>query len=253
MILKNPSTIVDLSVKTIMTVNDSNYNPAEIEKFEQIASEWWDPTGKLKTLHIINPLRLQYISDAVDLKNARVLDIGCGGGLLTEAMATTGALLTGIDAGEINITIAQDHLQISGLTVEYIATTVEQYQQAVGRQFDVITCMEMLEHVPDPVAIIETAAGLLRPGGHLFLSTLNRNLRAYLESIIAAEYLLKLIPAGTHTYSQYIRPSELGRWVRGSGLQIIDISGLKYIPLLDRVYLSSDPSVNYILHAIKPD
>ena len=242
MILKNPSTIVDPSVKTIMTVNDSNYNPAEIEKFEQIASEWWDPTGKLKTLHIINPLRLQYISDAVDLKNARVLDIGC-----------TGALVTGIDAGEINITIAQDHLQISGLTVEYIATTVEQYQQAVGRQFDVITCMEMLEHVPDPVAIIETAAGLLRPGGHLFLSTLNRNLRAYLESIIAAEYLLKLIPAGTHTYSQYIRPSELGRWVRGSGLQIIDISGLKYIPLLDRVYLSSDPSVNYILHAIKPD
>ncbi len=236
-----------------MTVIDSNYTPAEIEKFEQIASEWWDPTGKLKTLHIINPLRLQYICDAVGLKNVRVLDIGCGGGLLTEAMAATGALVTGIDAGEINITIARDHLQKSGLAVEYIATTVEQFWQAAERQFDVITCMEMLEHVPDPVAIIETAAALLRPGGHLFVSTLNRNLRAYLESIIAAEHLLKLIPAGTHTYSRYIRPSELGRWVRASGLEILDISGLKYIPLVDRVYLSSDPSVNYIVHAIKPD
>jgi 2-polyprenyl-6-hydroxyphenyl methylase/3-demethylubiquinone-9 3-methyltransferase len=236
-----------------MNVDDSNYTPAEVEKFELIANDWWDPTGKLKTLHKINPLRLQYILDAASLKNARVLDIGCGGGLLTEAMAASGAIVTGIDAGEVNIRFAKAHLQQSGLAVEYVAGTVEQFSLSANRQFDVITCMEMLEHVPDPAAIIETASRLLRPGGHLFLSTLNRNLRSYLESIMAAEYLLQLIPKGTHTYAQYIRPSELGRWIRGAGMEIIDITGLKYLPLLERVYLSSDASVNYIVHAIKPD
>jgi len=237
-----------------MTIESKlNLDRSELDKFDAIAHQWWNPHGQFRTLHVVNPLRLQFIESATSLKNSHVLDIGCGGGLLCEAMAARSALVTGIDASEISIKVASHHLQQSGQVVNYQTSTVEQFELTCDRQFDVITCMEMLEHVPNPVAIIETASRLLKPGGHLFLSTINRNLRAYLETVIAAEYLLDLIPAGTHKYSQYIRPSELCRWLRASGLEVVDLAGIKYIPFLHIASLSPAPSVNYIVHTRLPD
>lgn len=232
--------------------SDNNVQPSELLKFDVIADEWWNPAGKLKTLHVINPVRLRYIESAVTLKNQRVLDIGCGGGLLTEAMSSTGAQVTGIDASETAIKIAANHSGTSGRKVDYLTCTIEQFEHTCKQPFDVITCMEMLEHVPDPSAVIASASRLLRPGGHLFLSTINRNLKAWLQTIVVAEHLLDLIPAGTHDYAQYIRPSELSRWLRSVGMEVADISGLGYLPLLDRAYADADPSVNYIMHALKP-
>lgn len=232
--------------------SDHNYSRVELEKFGSIAHEWWDPRGKFRTLHVVNPLRLHFIENIVELKNRHVLDIGCGGGLLCEAMAAKSALVTGIDASDISIQIARDHLIQTKLAVNYMSCTVEQFAVSCNQQFDVISCMEMLEHVPDPVAIIETASRLLKPGGHFFLSTINRNLRSYLETVIGAEYLLNLIPAGTHDYSQYIRPAELCRWLRTSGLDVVDIKGIKYIPFIHVAHLSPAPTVNYIVHASMP-
>lgn len=233
--------------------DQKNYRDAELEKFDSIADEWWDPAGSLKTLHIINPVRLGYIESVVPLKNLRILDVGCGGGILSESMARASALVTAIDASETAIRVARDHTRVSGLQVDYHACTVEQFEQTVSQPFDAITCMEMLEHVPDPVAVVASMTRLLRPGGHLFLSTINRNLKSWLQTILVAERLLGLVPAGTHDYSQYIRPSELSRWLRAAGMEVADISGLGYLPFLDIAFRQADASVNYMLHAIKPD
>ena len=233
--------------------SEHNYSPSELDKFGSIAHEWWDSCGKFRTLQVVNPVRLHYIEKSADLKHKAVLDIGCGGGLLCEAMAEKSAQVTGIDASDISILIAKDHLLQTDLTVNYLTCTIEQFAASGQQQFDVISCMEMLEHVPDPVAIIETTAKLLKPGGHFFLSTINRNLRSYLETIIGAEYLLALIPAGTHDYAQYIRPAELCRWLRNAGLEVVEVKGIKYVPILDIAHLSPDPSVNYIVHARMPD
>ena len=235
-----------------MNQSTLNYRESEIEKFDSIAGEWWKPDGHLKTLHAINPVRLNYITSFAELKNQRVLDVGCGGGLLTEAMAGAAAIVTGIDASATAIHVATNHLTLSKLQVEYVATTVEQFEQNHPQPFDIITCMEMLEHVPEPVAVVESMVRLLKPGGHLFLSTINRNPAAWLQTIVIAERLLGLVPADTHEYAQYIRPSELSRWLRNSGMQIGDISGIGYVPGFNYAFRRSSPAVNYLLHAIKP-
>lgn len=232
-----------------MKTSEENISQAELKMFDELADEWWNPSGKLKTLHVINPLRIQYINNAVCLKNSRVLDIGCGGGILCEAMARESARVTGIDISVSAIEAARKHQQAGGLSINYLSTTVEDMVPGHEHYFDLITCMEMLEHVPDPVSIIESAAQLLAPGGHFFLATINRSLKSFLGPIIAAEYLLKLIPRGTHHYSQFIRPSELAGWLRASGFDIEDVSGVKYVPFIDHASLSDDTSVNYMIHA----
>lgn len=235
-----------------MNPTSSNYRQSELEKFDSIADEWWNPDGSLKTLHALNPVRLRYITSVVKLNGQRVLDVGCGGGLLTEALAAASASVTGIDASATAIRIATDHLAVSKLQIDYVATTVEQFEMEGRQPFDVITCMEMLEHVPDPVAVVESMMRLLKPGGHLFLSTINRNPLAWLQTIVIAERLLGLVPADTHEYAQYIRPSELSRWLRNAGMQIIDISGMGYLPGFNYAFRRSSPAVNYLLYAIKP-
>ena len=229
--------------------NNLNIDPMELDKFESLAAEWWDPRGKLKTLHVINPVRLKYINDAVDLRDRQVLDIGCGGGLLCEAMAGRSARVTGIDFSRSSIEVAKQHQTTGKYSIDYLTCTVEEFESRYKQRFNVITCMEMLEHVPDPAAIIDTAARLLKPGGHIFLSTINRTLKAYATAILAAEYLLGLVPRQTHDYSQFIRPSELSNWLRASGFTVEDISGINYLPLLDYASLDPDPSVNYLIHA----
>jgi 2-polyprenyl-6-hydroxyphenyl methylase/3-demethylubiquinone-9 3-methyltransferase len=226
-----------------------NVNPAELVKFEALAADWWDPKGRLRTLHIINPVRLKYIKTEVDLKNKSVLDIGCGGGLLCEAMAREGARVTGLDASALSISIASEHRTQAGLGIDYHRGTIEEFAAAATRQYDVITCMEMLEHVPDPPAVLAAAGKLLRPGGHIFLSTLNRTIKAYAGAVLAAEYLLGILPRETHNYAQFIRPSELSGWLRAAGFTLSDISGMSYLPLLDHAALTADTSINYLVHA----
>lgn len=226
-----------------------NLDPAEINKFEQLADDWWDPTGNLKTLHVINPVRLNYIRDRTSLSDRSVLDIGCGGGLLTEALARCGAEVTGLDANESAILVARQHAEDENLRINYLHDTVESFSQKSSEQFDIITCMELLEHVPDPSALVQSCSGLLKKGGNLFLATINRNAKAYTTVILGAEYLLGLLPRGTHDYAKFIKPSELSEWLRKSGFQVSDISGMHYIPLADRCILNSDPSVNYLMHA----
>jgi 2-polyprenyl-6-hydroxyphenyl methylase/3-demethylubiquinone-9 3-methyltransferase len=224
-----------------------NTDPEELARFARLADDWWNPAGRLKTLHAVNPVRLAFLEGAVELKGKRILDIGCGGGLLSEAMAARGARVTGIDPGADSIAVAQQHA--GTLPVEYRVCTVEAFAGETGEQFDIITCMEALEHVPDPPALLAAAAGLLAPGGSLFLSTINRNLRAYLAAVVGAEYLLGLLPKGTHDYARFIRPSELAGWLRRCGLDIVSIRGLHYLPVLNRAVLADRPGVNYLVHA----
>lgn len=226
-----------------------NIDLAEKSKFSALASEWWDPDGELQTLHDINPTRLGYIEDRIDLTDKKILDVGCGGGLLTEALASKGGLVTGVDISEQLVKVAADHAQQTSLNITYCCTTVENFSSEYENSFDIITCMELLEHVPDPESIINACMKLIKPGGLLFLSTINRNLKAYLQTKIAAEYLLKLLPVGTHEYSKYIRPSELALWCRTSGFTVIDVSGISYLPFVRRCYLKASPDVNYILCA----
>ncbi|MEL6711002.1 MAG: bifunctional 2-polyprenyl-6-hydroxyphenol methylase/3-demethylubiquinol 3-O-methyltransferase UbiG [Pseudomonadota bacterium] len=226
----------------------SNVDAGEIEKFAQLASRWWDPTSEFKPLHQINPLRLGFIQEQVALAGQQVLDVGCGGGLLCEPIAAAGAQVTGIDMAEASLGVARLHLLESGLAVNYQQTTAEQLAATQPESFDVVTCLEMLEHVPDPVAVVQACHDLVRPGGLVFFSTLNRNLKSYLFAIIGAEYVLGLLPKGTHDYQQFIRPSELARWSRTAGLQLVQQTGLTYNPFTRRYRLNAqDLDVNYLV------
>lgn len=226
----------------------TNLHLAELEKFSQLAPRWWDPEGECKPLHEINPLRLNFVENRAPLAGLRVLDVGCGGGILSEGMARLGAQVVGIDAGAATIEVAQLHLLESGLHVEYVRTTVEEFSTTKPASFDVITCMEMLEHVPHPSSIITHCAGLLKPNGHLFISTLNRQPKAFLYAILGAEYLLRMLPRGTHHYANFIRPSELDQWAVAAGLRLCELKGLSYNPLFGSYALTSDIDVNYLAH-----
>jgi len=229
---------------------EGNVDPAEIDKFQAIASRWWDRESEFKALHEINPLRVAYIErHAGGLAGKRVVDIGCGGGILAEAMAQQGAQVTGIDLAELSLKVARLHLHESALEIDYQLTSAEEFADRNPAQFDVVTCLEMLEHVPDPGAIIDAAARLLKPGGRLFLSTLNRNPKSFLLAILGAEYLLGILPRGTHRYSRFIRPSEIAARLRANGMCMLDLSGMSYNPLCKRYALGRDIDVNYLVTA----
>ena len=232
--------------KQTMTGASINVDQNELDKFEKLAGRWWDPHSEFKPLHDINPLRLDYIDRHASLQGKRVIDVGCGGGLLTEGMAARGAQVTGIDMGKAPLSVARLHQHESGLEIDYQQTTVEQLVEAQAGSFDIVTCMEMLEHVPDPALTISACAKLLKDDGSLFLSTINRNPKSYLFAVIGAEYILGLLPKGTHDYSRFIRPSEMEAWSRKNGLQLADITGLVYNPLTREYKLNSDVSVNYM-------
>ena len=232
-----------------MTAQAQNVDPQEIAKFEQLASRWWDPESEFKPLHDINPLRLDYIDNLAGLNGKKVLDVGCGGGILSESMALRGAQVTGIDMGSTPLSVARLHLHESGAQVDYRQITVEDLAKEQADSFDIVTCMEMLEHVPDPSSIVHACSQLVKPGGHVFFSTLNRNPKSYLLAVIGAEYLLKLLPKGTHDYQKFIRPSELDAWSRKAGLSFDEIVGLTYNPLTRTYRISEDTDVNYIVHA----
>ena len=226
-----------------------NLDSAEITNFERLAEQWWDPEGPLRTLHVINPIRLRYIDAAVHLPGKRVLDLGCGGGLLSEAMATRGATVTGVDASNAAIRTARSHGALSGARVDYVHGTAESMAASGAGAYQVITCMELLEHVPDPDSTLQTCARLLQPGGDLILSTLNRTLKAYLGAVVAAEYVFRLLPKGTHDYARFIRPAELRHMLARHGFSIVDLVGLRYTPWLERCSLTNNVSVNYMIHA----
>ena len=229
-----------------------NADPVELQKFAELAHRWWDKTSEFKPLHEINPLRLEYIDKQVGgLNGQRVLDVGCGGGILSESMALKGAEVTGIDLGEKALKVAQLHLLESGVKVDYRHIAVEALAQEIPERFDVVTCMEMLEHVPDPAAIVSACAQLVKPGGKVFFSTINRNPKAYLFAVIGAEYVLNLLPRGTHDYAKFIKPSELAAWVRLAGVTLKGSTGMSYNPLTQQYWLGEDVSVNYIVHGEK--
>lgn len=229
----------------------SNADPAEVAKFDALASRWWDPQGQFRTLHEINPLRLDFIDERARLVDKAVIDVGCGGGLLAEAMAGRGARVTGIDLAESSLTVARLHLLESGRQVDYRRIGAEALAAEQPGSADVVTCMELLEHVPDPASLVAACARLARPGGHVFFSTLNRTPKSYLFAIVGAEYVLRLLPQGTHDYARFIRPSELGRWLRAAGLELRELTGLSYNPLTRRHVLGRDVDVNYLAHAVK--
>lgn len=230
---------------------ESNVDPIELQKFAALAHRWWDPDSEFKPLHEINPLRLRFINERAKLQGRRVLDVGCGGGILSEAMAISGATVTGIDLGEKALKVAQLHRLESGVDVEYRLTAVESLARELPESFDVVTCMEMLEHVPDPAAVVEACAALVKPGGSVFFSTINRNPKSYLFAVIGAEYVLNLLPRGTHDYAKFIKPSELSSWCRHAGLAVHDMAGISYNPLTKHYSLGADVSVNYLLHSVK--
>lgn len=227
-----------------------NIDDSEIDKFAALADEWWAPEGELRTLHHINPTRLRYIDDIARIEGKEVLDIGCGGGILSEAMARKGAKVTAIDASASAIEVARRHLEESELPINYHATTAEDFALIKPGNFDVIGCLELLEHVPDVGSLLHACSSLLKPEGHLFLSTINRNLIAYSSVILAAEYVFNLLPKGTHDYAKFIKPSELAGQLRSSGFEIMDISGMSYIPGIHRCSLNKNPSINYLVHAV---
>ena len=228
-----------------------NVDRNEISKFEALAHRWWDPNSEFKPLHDINPLRLDYIDRRVGLKGKKVLDVGCGGGILAESMAQRGAEVTGIDMGEAPLSVARLHLLEPGLEVDYRRITAEELAAEQPGEFDVVTCMEMLEHVPDPASVIAACATLVKADGQVFFSTINRNPKSFLFAIVGAEYLLRMLPKGTHEYAKFIRPSELGRWARAAGLTTHDLSGMTYNPLTRSYRLGNDVDVNYLVHTRK--
>lgn len=228
-----------------------NVDSAEIAKFEALAHRWWDPNSEFKPLHDINPLRTNYIDEKASLAGKKVLDVGCGGGILCESMAHRGADVKGIDMGEAPLNVARLHQLESNVTVDYEKITAEELAIKEASTYDIVTCLEMLEHVPDPTSIIQACATLVKPGGHVFFSTINRNAKSYLFAVIGAEYLLKLLPKGTHDYNKFIRPSELASAIRGAHLTLQDMVGMSYNPLTKRYKLGSDVDVNYLVHTQK--
>jgi 2-polyprenyl-6-hydroxyphenyl methylase/3-demethylubiquinone-9 3-methyltransferase len=237
----------------LMTEIRQNVDAAEVAKFDALASRWWDPDGEFRPLHEINPLRLDWIRQHVDLDGARALDIGCGGGILAEAMAAAGAHVTGIDMAEGPLSVARLHQVESGAEVDYVQATDEEMASKYPGQYDVVTCLEMLEHVPSPSRVVASVAELVRPGGHVFFSTINRNPKSFLFAIVGAEYVLKLLPAGTHEYQKFIRPSELESWARAASLQHRASMGMHYNPLSREYSLGSNVDVNYLMHFLRPE
>jgi len=236
-----------------MSAAPENFDAAEIAKFDALAARWWDPQGDFRPLHEINPLRLDYIRQRIKLDGRKVVDVGCGGGILAEAMALQGARVTGIDMAEKPLAVARLHQAESGTDVEYLAISAEALAETRGGEFDVVTCLEMLEHVPSPGAVIAACARLVKPGGQVFFSTINRNPKAFLYAIVGAEYVLKLLPAGTHEYEKFIRPSELDAWAREAGLDLKGTIGLHYNPLTRDYSLGPGVDVNYLMHFLRPE
>ncbi len=236
-----------------MTQTTYNVDPAELAKFEKLAARWWDPESEFKPLHEINPLRLKWINDRVGLKDKRVLDVGCGGGILTESMAALGADVTGIDLGDAPLAVAKLHQKESSVKVEYRCVSAEELAREQPGSFDVVTCMEMLEHVPDPASTVAACAQLVKPGGQVFFSTINRNPKSFLFAIVGAEYVLKLLPRGTHEYLKFIRPSELERMCRHAGLAVREYTGMHYNPLTLHYSLGPGVDVNYLVHALRTE
>jgi 2-polyprenyl-6-hydroxyphenyl methylase/3-demethylubiquinone-9 3-methyltransferase len=231
----------------------ANVDRAEIARFQASASRWWDPEGEMRPLHDLNPVRLGYVERGGPLAGRNIVDVGCGGGLLAEAMARQGARVTGLDMASELLQVAALHAMESGVTVDYRLESAEQHAASHPGHYDIVTCMEMLEHVPDPQSVIAALASLARPGGHVFVSTINRTPRAYVHAVVGAEYLLRLLPPGTHTYDKFIRPSELAAWGKIHGLQTVDVAGLDYDPFARKARLSSDARINYVMHLMKPD
>jgi len=233
-------------------MSTENLDQAEIDKFSELASRWWDKTSEFKPLHAINPLRLNWISEHCSIHQQKTLDVGCGGGILTESLATAGAIATGIDLSKKALQVAKLHSLESGIAVNYDLVSAEDLAAKEPGQYDLITCMEMLEHVPDPKSIVQACATLAKPGAHLFFSTLNRNLKSYAMAIIGAEYILNILPKGTHDYAKFIKPSELSGFIREAGLEVVDMIGLHYNPITDKYWLGPNVDVNYIFAVRKP-
>ncbi len=230
----------------------ANIDPAEIKKFEDLASRWWDTQGEFKPLHEMNPLRLSFINTGSPLDGKKACDIGCGGGILSESMAKCGATTTGIDMGKAPLSVARLHAMESELEIDYQQITAEEMAEQHPAEFDVITCMEMLEHVPDPSSVIKACFTLVKPGGSVYFSTINRNPKAYAFAIVGAEYLMKMLPRGTHDYSKFIKPSELDEWARSAGLKLTDLKGVSYNPFTGLFSQSQDVDVNYMVHYTRP-
>ena len=228
-----------------------NADPIELDKFGELAHRWWDPNSEFKPLHDINPLRLDWIDQRIGLAGKRVLDVGCGGGLLSEGMATRGAYVTGIDLSEKPLGVAKLHLLETGQKVDYRKIAVEALAEEMPGAFDAVTCLEMLEHVPNPASVVSACARLVKPGGEVFFSTLNRNPKAYLLAVIGAEYVLQMLPKGTHDYAKFIKPSELARWAKTTGLEPAELLGMSYNPLTHKYSLNQDTSVNYLMRATR--
>ncbi len=225
-----------------------NVDPAEVAKFDALASRWWDPEGEFRSLHEINPLRLDWIRQHVQMAGTEIVDIGCGGGILAESMAKAGATVTGIDMAEGPLAVARLHQHESGAEVDYRQATAEELASEAAESFDIVTCLEMLEHVPDPSEVIRSCAALVKPGGHVFFSTINRNPKSFAFAIVGAEYVLKLLPAGTHDYAKFIRPSELESWARPAGLSLKDSIGMHYNPITKEYSLGENLDVNYLMY-----
>ena len=236
-----------------MNTTHKNVDEAEIDKFDALASRWWDPDGDFRPLHQINPLRLDYIRQRAALDGRQALDVGCGGGILTEALAGKGALVTGIDMAEKALGVARLHRMESGAEVEYLQSTAEALAAQRAGRYDLVTCLEMLEHVPSPSAIVSACAELVRPGGDVFFSTINRNPKSFLFAIVGAEYVLNLLPRGTHEYEKFIRPSELDEWARAAGLELCGSIGLHYNPISRNYWLGPNLDVNYLMHFRRPE
>jgi len=225
-----------------------NVDPAEIARFSELAHRWWDPASDFKPLHDINPLRLDYIDRCAGLSGKTVLDVGCGGGILAESMAQRGAQVTGIDLSDKALKVAQLHVLESGVALDYRHTSAEDFARERPQHYDIVTCMELLEHVPDPASTVRACATLAKAGGHVFFSTINRNLKSYLFAVVGAEYVLRMLPRGTHRYEKFVKPSELGGFCRQGSLDVREVIGMTYNPLTDRYALGSDTSVNYLMH-----
>ncbi|MBK8523586.1 MAG: bifunctional 2-polyprenyl-6-hydroxyphenol methylase/3-demethylubiquinol 3-O-methyltransferase UbiG [Betaproteobacteria bacterium] len=228
-----------------------NADPTELQKFSELAHRWWDPNSEFRPLHEINPLRLDWIDRHAAVSGKKILDVGCGGGLLSEAMAARGATVTGIDLSEKALGVARLHLLESGRSVDYRLISAEELATERAGSYDIVTCMEMLEHVPNPASTIASCAALVKPGGHVFFSTINRNPKAYVFAVIGAEYVLKLLPKGTHDYAKFIKPSEMARWAKSVGLELDEVVGMSYNPITKIYSLGRDTSVNYLVHTVR--